>query len=483
MGDLEEEPRIDILERMNVIDERRRQVLEEDNTAQSEFFSFLEHLDPRETTIEPNIAFDGDIDLDVLEKCDFKNITGIKFLPSRITSLKNLPKGLTSLSCPDNFLIDIPELPDSLVELNLRENAITSVGKLPEGLKELILSDNHITSLEGLPEGLEVLRVDNNRMKTLRFNNMTKLRSLICSHNPGLIIQNLPDTLEDFQSDNDVITEIQKLRGDSSHASEKHANYQECLYEYFRLKKTYEENLRRMKREIFRSSKNRKESRMKIATLKPKCLFCERPVGSIFENKARTFIARCGDKAHPCAFHIELFGGEYSEIAPTMEGYQRTIEFTKERIIIDKLDVLFHFISEADGVDLFKDNLDFYTKEKVHLMALKKEYDSLYFDQELAEKLDVKKKKIAVVQDRLQELIKEHDIHGDSMNDIITAYIREFVPEIQNEAFLKYKTREMDFDEKKEIYTLFQMAWRPSQLEYTFGEYPRVVHYRTTESH
>jgi hypothetical protein len=480
MSESEDYPQnLDILEHVSFIDEQRKRVLEEDNSGQADFLNLLEHLDPRSTVIEDTRGLHGEIDCSVLEKCDFSNVTALVFSPAKITSIRNIPKGITKLVCKDNYLVEIPELPDSLVELDLQKNAIHSVGKLPEGLKELTLSDNHITSLEGLPESLEVLRLENNLMKTLKLNNMKKLRILICSHNPGLIIENLPDTLEDFQSDNDVITEIQKLRGDSSHGIEKQANYQESLHEYFQLKKIYEENIRKMKREIFRSSKTKKESKMKMATLKPKCMYCERPVGSIFENKGRTFIARCGDKGHPCAFHIELFGGEYSEVADTAEGYQRTIEFTKQEIIIQKLDVLFHYISEADGVDLFKDNLDYYTKENVHFKALKKEYDSLYFDEELEEKLVQKRKRISDIQDRLRELMKEYDIHGESeiIKDVMTVYIRELMPEIQNEAFLKFKTREMEWNQKRERFELFQKGWRPNQLEYTFGEYPRVVHF------
>ena len=100
--------------------------------------------------------------------------------------------------------------------------------------------------------------------------------------------------------------------------------------------------------------------------LKPKCIYCDRPVGSVFENKGRSFIARCGDKSQPCPFHIELFGGEYGNVTDMMEQYERYMLITKEDIITTKLDVLFKYMSEKSGVDLFKDSLDYYTKDNVH---------------------------------------------------------------------------------------------------------------------
>jgi len=59
----------------------------------------------------------------------------------------------------------------------------------------------------------------------------------------------------------------------------------------------------------------------------------------------------------------------------------------------------------------------------------------------------------------------------------MTVYVEELVPEMNNEAILKYDIRELNINESKEIAEVFQKGWRLNQLEYTFGEYPRVVHF------
>lgn len=469
---------------MNFIEEQRKQILEENNTAQADFLDYLENLPPTSTVIDVQIPLSGDVDCEVLSKCSFTGISAISFVPGNITSLKNVPQAVTKIMCAENILKDIPVLPESVMELDLQKNAIKlAQGPWPRDLKELNLTENQITSLEDLPEGLEVLKIDNCRLKVLRLDGLVALRVLHCSGNPGLIIENVPDTLTDFQCDNDVITEINKLRGEGQEkedSPEKRANYQECLNEFFRLKSAYENKVLKMKRDAYRSAKSKKESKVKMAALRPKCIFCDRPVGSIFMNKERTFIARCGDRAHPCGFHIELFGGEYEPIADKMEVYGRLLNLTKEMIIKDKLDVIFSYISESQGVDFFKDNLDDYTKDNHHLQTLKREYDNLYFNEEQEEKLAQKKKKIAQIRERIQEIVKTYKIeeNPEALKDAMTIYIQEFLPEIDNEALIRFQTREIDFDEKTNEYTLYQRGWRPNQVEYTFGEYPRVVHYR-----
>ena len=469
---------------MSLLDEQRTQLVEE-GTGQDDFFDILENLSPTTTDIIIRLPLSGNIDCDVLEKCAFTGITSIVFAPGNITSIQNLPGGVTKVICADNYLGAVPAgLPASIVELDLKKNAIRQAEGVqwPRDLRELSLSDNPISGLDNLPEGLEILRVENCRLKVLRLEGLNKLRVLHCSGNPGLIIENVPESLEDFQTDNDVLTEIGKLREqDDEEAPEKRADYQESLRIYFQLKQGYHDRVLKIKREIYRAAKTKKERKMKLGTLKPKCISCDRPVGSFFENKGRYFIARCGDKGQPCRFHIELFGGEYSNVADKMEDYERVMDVTKESIIITKMDVLFKYLSEKSGVDVFKDSLDYYTKDTVHYNSLKKEYEDLHFNEELEEKIEKKQQKIAKIQDRIGELLKTYrgDDNPETLKDAMTVYISELLPEVQNDGTLRYPTREILIpDDEKKPAKLYQRSWRPQQLEFTFGEYPRVIHFK-----
>lgn len=454
-----------------------------ENTAQSDFLDILEHLEPTTSVVDVRIPLTGALDCSVLSKCNFTGITALLFAPGGITSINGIPKGVTKVICGGNKLTDIPaELPDSLVELDLHENMIGEVreGTLPTGLKDINLCDNRINSLANLPKDLEILRCENNRMKVLNLTGIVGLRILKCGSNPLLVIEGVPDTLEEFDSDTDIVVEIRGTDKGEHEEIEQKANYNEALYTFFEMKREYENRVFLSKREIFRASKTKKEARMKIKMLKPKCSYCERPVGSIFKTEGRKFIARCGDGAHPCPFHIELFGGEYSKIEHMMGEYQRTVEFTKQSIIEDKLNVLYQYLNEKDAVDFFKDNLDYYTKQSVHLESLTNEYTDLYFNPETEEKILVKRKKIADIQDKMEELIREYRVteNMEIIKDISTIYERELIPEINNLSLIRWQTREMNENPFTGQFELFQLPYRMAQLEYTFGEYPRVIHYR-----
>lgn len=469
---------------MSFIEEQRKQVLEDNNIAQSDFLDFLENLPLDTSVINVNIPLSGDIDGEVLTKCSFKGIHAITFVDGKITSLKNIPEGVTKFHCVGNYLKDLPVLPNSVVDLDLHKNTIKIVnGPWPNDLKELNLSENNIYSLEELPKGLEVLNIDNCGLRVLKLDGILNLRVLHCSGNPGLIIENIPDTLTDLQMDNDVITEVNKLRNEydkEKDLPEKYANFQDSLQTYFEMKNTYNTRVLKIKRETYKSSKTKKERKIKLKALKPKCIACNRPVGSVFENKGRKFIARCGDTVNPCPLNIELFGGEYENISDTIPIYDGILKYIKQNIIKDKLDVVFQYISEDDGIVYFKDNLDNYTTENHHFETLKKENDNLYFDEEQTEKLSIKKKKISQIKERIQQMTDTYNIEENPqiLKDIMTVYIQELMPEINNNALIKYQTREIDLDIKTNQYKLFQKHWRINQLEYTFGEYPRVIHFR-----
>ena len=473
---------------MSFIEQQREIAITENNTAQAYFLNFLDNLNPDIDDIIIREPLSGDLDFDVLKKCNFTNIVSLQFAPGRITSMKNIPPDITRIVCAENYLVELTDLPDSLIELDVRHNAIKNFDKkLPDTIKELNISENLFTSLENLPKWLEVLKCSNNQLRTLDLDGIDGLRILECSNNPLLVIQHFPDTIQHVEMDNDVVTNINSLRGEGEivdeddDTAERRADYIECLHTYFELKREYEERINKMKHNIFARSVTKKAARMKMKDLKPKCIYCSRPVGSIFKKEERTYIATCGDIQNPCPFQIRLFTGEYNKVNEMVNNYKNIIEFAKEFIIADKLKVLFNYISEADGVEIFKENLDMYTKENMQFTALKKEYETIYFNEERSEKIKQKMVKIKGIQERIGELydLYKIDNNPEVLKDAMTIYVSELIPEMENLQIIKYDIREMIYNENTDVSKLFQTSWRVNQIEYTFGEYPKVLKFRT----
>lgn len=464
---------------MSFIEEQRKTVLEDNNTAQEDFLNFLEHLNPADTNIIVREPLSGDLDFEVLQKCKFSNVVSIYLSPGNITSLKNVPAGIEKLECGENLLVDLPDFPESLIELDIHKNYVKRIPALPASLKELNVNENQLQSLERLPDKLAVLKCSNNYLKTLSLAGMEGLRILHCSNNPLLVVEHLPDTLEDFVMENDVATQVNRVTDTRDSVTiEKRANYTECLYTYFELKNRYMTHLHKFKRDIYRKSKSKKAARVKMGDLKPKCIECGRPVGTIFKTKGRTYLAKCGDETSPCSLDIELFAGEYNTLSDLLDYYKKSIENTKQKIMVDKLEVILHYILEEDGVTLFKESMDYYTKENVHYELLKKEYDNLRFNSETAEKIHQKQTKIKEIQERIHEIYRTAAASADSsasFKDAMTMYIDELLPEVENMQYIKYQTREIE--ENNGVYRLCQTPWKIHQFEYTFGEYPKVVKY------
>jgi hypothetical protein len=237
--------------------------------------------------------------------------------------------------------------------------------------------------------------------------------------------------------------------------------------------------LYKLKKDIYRKSKTKKAAKIKMGDLKPKCIECSRPVGTIFKTKGRTYIAKCGDESSPCSLDIELFAGEYNTVSDLLDYYKKSIENTKEKIIVNKLEVVLNYILEEDGVTLFKDGIDLYSKENVHYELLKKQHDNMRFNEETHEKIRQKQQKIKEIQERMDEIYKIAATTADAtitFKDAMTVYIDELLPEVENMQHIKYQTREIEEDDGK--YRVCQTPWKIHQLEYTFGEYPKVVKYR-----
>lgn len=467
---------------MNFIEERNKNTIQENNTAQSDFLDFLDHLNPQVSDIILREPLSGDLDFSVLKECNFTNITSLQFAMGSITSLKNIPEGITKIICEDNLLLNIDNLPISLVELNVSGNGIKQLDLLEvENMKELNISRNQFTSLSDLPKDLEILKCENNGLKVLNLEGIEKLKVLHCSNNPSLAIEQFPDTIIDLQMENNPLIQINKSddESDEDTENENHADYIESLNTYFDMKNEYINNVYSMKKQVFKKAKSKKAARMMIAELKPKCINCNRPVGSIFSNEGRTYLARCGDPKNPCNLDIRIFAGEFVKIDNLLEIFHEDIQNEKEDIIRQKLDTLFNYISENDAVIIFKKKLEKYTETNAFLKELIDEYTDIYFNEEKKDKIRKKIEYIGKIQERFNDIIVKYK-QSDNMSllkDAMEIYVSEIKPEMENLQMIKYET--IEIEKEKDDYIMVQRAYRLDKLDFTFGSYPKVIKFRS----
>ena len=470
---------------MSFIQEQRDSALEE-NTAQRDLLDYLENLLPTITEIDIKIPLTGDLDFNILKECNFNNITSITVGPGKITSIINVPEGITYLSCSKNLLTQLDNnLPSSLIDLNASYNGLKQMdfSNLSK-LKNLTLNYNQMVELENLPSTLETLYCNNNLLKRIDLEGITELKVLHCSYNnPALIIQHVPDTITDLQSDNSPLIDIQgkheELVGRENFANSG-PEFLESLDKYFELKTKYETKMRTMKQTIYKRALSKKAAKASVKMVRPPCVQCSRPVGTIFSNIGRNYTALCGDRVKPCSLNIKIYAGKFDSIDNEINFLHGLVENAKEKIIRLKMDALFNYTDEKKAATKFKEEFENYNETNFLLDEVKKKYEELHFNEETNDKIKAKQGDIDNLKEDIARFLKEYSATGNKiiLEQALTKHIKELIPETRSGRYLKYGTMEVGDTEPEKfrtLYTLFQKDIALNKLDFTFGEPARVV--------
>ena len=467
---------------MSFIGEQRSIIIEEQNTAQTDFLDFLNHLDPQLTEINVREPLSGDLDFKVLKECNFTRITSMEFAKGNITSIKNIPEGITRFICEDNLLVDDIEFPLSIVEINLAGNGLKHLDwKNLANLKELNISRNQFSHLEEFPKDLEILKCENNSLKVIDLEDVINLKVLHCSNNPSVTIEHFPDTITDLEMENNPLIQIKKPEEKEESGepdSEEKADYKECLNAYFEMKNAYRTAVYVMRKQVYNKSKSKKVAKKLMAELKPKCINCGRPVGSQFYLKDKTYFAKCGDTVHPCTLDIQIFTGNFERGISMLEKFMNDMQERKQDIICHKLDTLFNYIEERTAVNIFKTKFENFNESQTFYKELLNDYTTMHFSEERKDKMVKKMQNIAKIQERFNELITKYKQTDNTslLKDAMTIYVGELKPEYDNLHLIRYSTNEMN--KEGDVYELFQREYRLDADEFTFGDYPKVLKFR-----
>lgn len=438
------------------LEEQRRSVIEHENTAQPRFLDFLETLSPETNEIQLREPLSGDIDLAILKECNFHNIDTIVFQKGKITHVRNIPLGIKRFDCPENLLIELDNLPDTLIELNIHHNYVKHL-ELSElkNLKTLNISNNQFSRIYDLPEKIETILCDNNHLTTLDLKGLNHLKTLHCSNNRMIRIENFPeDTIRDFVMENNPLTNIQNAGSNDADGDEEKGpsvDFQESLETYFELKQVYEKAAYKIKKETFDKAPSKRSARELLKQIKPKCVNCKRPVGSIFMTNNRTYSAKCGDQKAPCNLNIKIYAGVYENLMDFIEKFQTYVDDAKDDIIKQKLDTLFNYINESKSVELFKKQFEEYSELSQFLKELMDEYTDTYLNEERELKMAKKLTEIYRIKERLTELFNSFKESEDMnlLRDAMKVYVDDLKPEMNNLRLLQYSLCEMVVDGSK----------------------------------
>ncbi len=490
---------------MNIIKDQRETIINENNTAQQQLKDVLDKMNRTLKTLDIREHLLGDIDLSILKEEDFRNIDTIILNEGEITNILNIPEGITKFVCKKNLLFTIENLPSSLVHLEITENYLSTIDLAElNKLTHLNLSHNQLSEIENIPKELVELKCSFNHFTHLDLQGLYKLRVLNISNNKITLIENLPQELVDFVYENNPAIEfrnspvIPNEKVEVEQDIEHQLSYQESLNKYFKLKSAYETKLYEQKKELYKKSgKNIKIARKQISMLKPKCIKCKRAVGTIFTKKDNAYMAMCGDTKNPCKLNIELYAGNYDTTHKLLYEYKEYQDHTKDTIISQKLDTLFNYIDERKSVKKFKKELEDYTMLSGVVKELLDKHNENFNNPQKKELIQKKREIIFEYIENIKSLLEEYEKTDDRdiLKSAVEIQVKDLLPETKNLRLLMSEHMEMtidveyliDINENGEeeaskkldnVFYLFKHDVALSKLDYTFGEQPRVIHFK-----
>jgi hypothetical protein len=475
---------------MNIIEQQREDIINENNTAQEALINILETGNRTIQLLRIREALHGDLDFSILSEYGYENITHIIIEPGEITSISDLPKHLQSFICPSNLLIELTDLPIGLKHIDVRHNYLKSISLVNlTQLETINLSHNKLKSLEQLPSSITDLICDHNILPKLNLLGLTYLSKLIVSNNPITLIENLPEggiydlkmegcpTIEFRNSPNVPLNGKDDLLDE--HTQKK--DFNEALHYYFRIKSEYEEKVTKQRRKVFKDEPNKKIARRLLQGLVPKCINCKQDGGTIFSRGKvdDRYTAKCGNSKTPCNLDISIYTGATTNIEDILAVFKEEVDDLKDLIIRQKLDTLFNYVSEEKSVDLFKEQMKAFSENTELYMRFLNEYNDIHNNKDKQTAIIEKTVDIYRLIEQNRELIKRSVVEDNHeiLVAAVTEQLREILPEIRKLSSMKNEMIEMikDKDAKYEGFKLYKYPVNITKLNSVIGEKPKVL--------
>ena len=477
---------------MNIIKEQREEVIRENNTAQEYIKNLLTTLTRRTEILHIKDSLHGDLDFSIISNSGLLSLHTIILQEGEITSIRNIPNTVHTLMCPKNLLIDIDDVPDSLVHLEAPYNYITTYNfsNTPK-LKIFNLEHNHLINLEHFSSELTEIYIQNNKLTQLDLRGLPNLKILNISNNTITVIENLPENIVDFIMENTPSIEfrnslvIPNINIDKSNeeSAKQNINFVDALNQYFQLKDSYETELHKNRKNAYNKFKSKKEGKRRALEVKPKCIKCRRPVGSIFSKNDGKYTAICGDAVQPCNLKIELFNGFFESVSDYLYTFKGDVDDLKDDIITQKLDTLFSYVSEDASIQKFKKTIEsFNFSNKTYKDLLDKQNEN-HFNETKIDLINKKREHIFKLIEQIHLLIKEYEDseNREVLKTAVDLQVNKLLPETRNLRLLESELTEITkikHSSGKVENFLFKNDIVLSKECYTFGEDSRVIKFQ-----
>jgi hypothetical protein len=248
--------------------------------------------------------------------------------------------------------------------------------------------------------------------------------------------------------------------------------YIDALDKYYSLKSVYKQTIK----------KGLKENK---TGFKPKCINCERQVGTFFytsynpELDGRNLIAICGDKQTPCDLKIDINVGFCNSLQEDLKEVETLIRNIKNDIIYDKNNAMFGYILKDKALknfEIFKSSISEYTDR---LKTNIEQYDFIINNKNIKNEILKLEFEVNVDIEQIKGLINTSNNTNNNqfVVDAVEVYQHTLKPKLDNLMNLKYKYNFLEFNETDKTYKLFQLPQSIETFERCYGN-PGIISFK-----
>ncbi len=254
----------------------------------------------------------------------------------------------------------------------------------------------------------------------------------------------------------------------------------EALNEYFKLKTKYETQIMNNKKKIMNNpTLSNREKRSEFLKLKPKCINCKRPGGTIFkttffpstdkEEAYRQQSAACGVIADPCPLNIKIQLGKVELINETLNLMEKGIKNAKNEVIDNKNKLLFGYLTTEEVLTEFED-----LKEEISIYTSAYEKYLMYFNnivdnddtkREINESITNSYIQINQIKDCIKKMNETDNVQY--ARDAVNIYINILDPLMKKIRTLKYNENMVWHNNDTNTCNLIQNRYSIQNLSYT----------------
>ena len=269
---------------------------------------------------------------------------------------------------------------------------------------------------------------------------------------------------------------IEKTADDEKKEAEKR-KFIDTLDQYYRYKDKYESNVKKEKNQIIKlEGLSWREKRAEYMKIKPKCINCRRPVGSIFSTKkqddGRHLIALCGDRKQPCPFNININLGLVQNIQENLRNDETELNEYKHKVIIDKNDLLFGYITAEEAVSKFdklKEQVSEFTK--IYEFTLQT-YLNVVDNEEKKAELEKQQLEFYNNLDNFNLIINQYNSTQNTqlIVDAVELYTNSIQPRANEIMNKKYVYNGVEYNEDDNTFHLIQLSITNENLEWDLAD-------------